>query len=97
MKPLLVAVLLAWGVWVTASISLPFPGPVPQEEQQQSRQPKDKHPAADHVPLIFRIGKFIDDHNGIFSAFATLAIAYFTFSLKSSTDKLWCAGRAVQR
>jgi hypothetical protein len=36
--------------------------------------------------------KFFDDHNGVMTAIATAVVAWFTFSLRQSTDKLWDAG-----
>jgi hypothetical protein len=34
----------------------------------------------------------IDGHNGVITALATIAIAWFTLSLKQATDRLWDAG-----
>ena len=34
----------------------------------------------------------IDAHNGVITALATIAIAWFTLSLKQATDRLWDAG-----
>jgi hypothetical protein len=47
-----------------------------------------------HVALvaIWHIAKFLDDHNGVMIAIATGVVAWFTFSLRQSTDKLWDAG-----
>jgi hypothetical protein len=33
--------------------------------------------------------KFVDDHNGGLVALATIAIAWFTFTLKRSSVKMW--------
>ncbi len=47
-----------------------------------------------HVALVamWHIAKFLDDHNGVMTAIATGVVAWFTFSLRQSTDKLWDAG-----
>jgi hypothetical protein len=42
--------------------------------------------------MAVSLGDFVDAHDGAFTAFATVAIAWFTFILKRSTDKLWDAG-----
>jgi len=42
--------------------------------------------------LTIKIGEFFDNHGGAIAAFATIAIAAFTWTLWQSTDKLWRAG-----
>jgi hypothetical protein len=42
--------------------------------------------------LIVKIGKFLDSLGVAITALATFAIAWFTLSLRQSTDKLWDAG-----
>jgi hypothetical protein len=37
------------------------------------------------------LSTFVDTHNGAFTALATIAIAWFTLTLKRSTDRLWDA------
>jgi hypothetical protein len=38
------------------------------------------------------IVKAIDRHNGVFAAIAAFVVAWFTFSLREATDRLWLAG-----
>ncbi|MGB9364935.1 MAG: hypothetical protein WCE79_02865 [Xanthobacteraceae bacterium] len=47
-----------------------------------------------HILLyaIKRIGEFSHDYHGILTALATIAIAWFTWTLRRSTDKLYEAG-----
>ena len=92
-RPVMLALSLCWSVWVTASLISPIVGTAPNNNDQKSTVPTYKQPTNNDVPLIFRIGDFIDEHNGIFTAIATVFIAFFTFSLKSSTDKLWDAAK----
>jgi hypothetical protein len=42
--------------------------------------------------LVVKISNFLNDYGVAISALATIAIAYFTFTLKHATDKLWLAG-----
>src|ERR1700677_225046 len=45
------------------------------------------------VSFAFReLGIFLDSYNGLITAIATAFIAWFTFSLRRSTDRLWDAG-----
>jgi hypothetical protein len=45
------------------------------------------------IGFVFReIGIFLDSYNGLITAIATAFIAWFTLSLRQSTDKLWDAG-----
>jgi hypothetical protein len=44
------------------------------------------------VAAIWHVLEFLDDHNGVMTAIATGVVAWFTFSLRQSTDKLWDAG-----
>ena len=41
---------------------------------------------------FWHVLNFLDDHNGVMTAIATGVVAWFTFSLRQSTDKLWDAG-----
>jgi hypothetical protein len=41
---------------------------------------------------IWQLAKFFDHYSALIAAIATGFIAYFTFTLKRSTDKLWDAG-----
>lgn len=41
---------------------------------------------------LHEIGAALDAYNGLMTAIATIFIAWFTFSLRRSTDKLWDAG-----
>jgi hypothetical protein len=41
---------------------------------------------------LHEIGAALDSNNGLITAIATVFIAWFTFSLRRSTDKLWNAG-----
>jgi len=81
--PLATALILAWAVWVTVISTLSISTIVPNDENQNTPQTAQKQPTADDMSFIFRIGKFIDDHNGVFTAMATVFIAWFTYSLKS--------------
>ena len=42
--------------------------------------------------LVYRTARFVEDWNAIIVAFATIAIAGFTYTLWRSTDRLWNAG-----
>lgn len=45
------------------------------------------------IGFAFReIGVALNDYNGLITAIATIFIAWFTFSLRQSTEKLWDAG-----
>jgi hypothetical protein len=45
------------------------------------------------VPFIaLKIPQILDRMGGVFTALATIAIAWFTFALKKATDRLWDAG-----
>jgi hypothetical protein len=45
------------------------------------------------LPYALRkVGAALDAYNGLITAIATIFIAWFTFSLRRSTDKLWDAG-----
>jgi hypothetical protein len=47
------------------------------------------------VPLlVIEVGKILDALSVAITALATIAIAWFTWSLRRSTDKLWDAGEA---
>jgi hypothetical protein len=92
MSPLVLALIISWAVWVTVSLTVPFSDGVPKDKNQKDSETAPKHQPADDVSLMFRTGRFIDQHNGVFSALATIVIAYFTYSLRESTDKLWGAG-----
>jgi hypothetical protein len=86
-----VAVALCWAIWVTVALTLPFSGLVPDHKDKEHRESTEEKPSAGEMPFVFRIGHFIDQYNGAFTALATVAIAWFTFSLKASTDKMWKA------
>ena len=60
---------------------------------------KDAHTAAQdcaryHILayVIMRVGESSHDYHGILTAIATAFIAWFTWTLRRSTDKLWDAG-----
>jgi hypothetical protein len=44
--------------------------------------------------IVIETTKFLNDCGASISALATIAIAYFTLTLKRATDKLWLAGEA---
>jgi hypothetical protein len=50
--------------------------------------------SAHHVPYVIAwyVGYWFDKSAAVIAAFATIAIAYFTLTLKRSTDRLWDAG-----
>jgi hypothetical protein len=41
--------------------------------------------------LTIALSAFVEEHSGAFTALATVAIAWFTLSLRESTDRLWDA------
>jgi hypothetical protein len=41
------------------------------------------------VPHVAVLLEFIEKYNGAFTALATIAVAWFTWTLRQSTDKLW--------
>jgi hypothetical protein len=47
-----------------------------------------------HIPyvIVWYVGEWFDKASSVITAFATAAIAYFTLTLKRSTDRLWEAG-----
>jgi hypothetical protein len=42
---------------------------------------------------LHKVGAALNDYNGAITAIATAFIAWFTLSLRQSTDKLWDAGK----
>ena len=46
---------------------------------------------------LHKIGTALNDYNGAITAIATAFIAWFTLSLRRSTDKLWDAGERQLR
>ncbi len=54
----------------------------------------DKECATYHIALIalWQIGKFFDYISAPLTAFATVAIGWFTYTLRNSTNQLWEAG-----
>jgi hypothetical protein len=53
----------------------------------------DYYTTRENIAFVFIriVAKFLDDHNGTVAAIATMAIAWFTWTLKKSTDRLWSA------
>ncbi len=47
--------------------------------------------------LAVALSAFVETYSGAFTALATIAIAWFTLTLKRSTDKLWEAGESQLR
>jgi hypothetical protein len=47
--------------------------------------------------LVIKLGNLLDNHAGAIAAFATIAIAAFTWTLWRSTDKLWDANERQLR
>jgi hypothetical protein len=45
------------------------------------------------IAALHSILKCVDTHNGLIAALAGIAVAFFTFTLKRSTDRLWKSGR----
>jgi hypothetical protein len=82
-KSIMLAVGLCWAVWVTSATVLPFGEIVPDNKNHKETKTSYEEPPAAPISIVFRIADFIDAHNGVVTAVATIFIAYFTFSLKS--------------
>ena len=92
-RELLVALGICWMIWITASVVSPyFPGLVPHHIEHEEYAETDAKPSISDPFFVFRFGDFLEGHSGLATAIATIFIAYFTFSLRASTDKLWKAG-----
>jgi len=84
--PFLVAILIAQTVAMASLIVAPdILFSVPQHHQHtqndSGRGANKENPAADGMSFPFRVGKFLDDHNGAINAIATVAIAGLTIAL----------------
>jgi hypothetical protein len=86
-------VLLVAGAWALGWI------PPHAEYCEQNPQTQHKECATYHIALIavWQIGKFLNAIAVALTALATVAIGYFTYTLKASTDKLWDAGERQLR
>jgi hypothetical protein len=82
-KSLIVAVGLCWAIWVTTALFLPFGAVVPDNIKDEPHETANEQPKAAPISSVFRLVDFIDRHNGIVTAIATVFIAYFTLALKS--------------
>lgn len=66
---------------------------------EQSPQTNHKECATYHIALVavWQVGKLLDAIAAPLTALATVAIGYFTFTLKASTDRLWIAGEKARK
>ena len=87
------AVAFSWAVWITAETVSPFPPHVEKYENRDDAKTAVKQNGSADEPLALRLVEFIDTHNGLVASLATIAIAYFTWSLRQSTDKLWSSSK----
>jgi hypothetical protein len=46
---------------------------------------------------LFALAELLEEYGGVLTALATVAIAWFTFTLRRSTDRLWEAGEGQLR
>jgi hypothetical protein len=78
-------------IFVVGFIALiPAHGEICKESQKASEEACTSYSL---VPfLVIEIGKILDALGVAITALATIAITWFTFSLRRSTDKLWDAG-----
>lgn len=66
-----------------------------QAASNQTNQAPDKGETFVLVPYAVCLGQFLETHGGTIAALATLLIAFFTFTLWRSTDKLWKESKAA--
>jgi hypothetical protein len=73
--------------------------PTHVEYCEQPHQTNHKECATYHIALVatWQIGKLLDAIAVPLTALATVAIGYFTFTLKASTDRLWIAGEKARK
>jgi hypothetical protein len=80
-------VVLIFGIvlWVSSG------APTSAEICNKSNETGEEQCASYHIALvtIWHIAKFFDDHHGLVTALATIAIGAFTFTLWRSTRELW--------
>jgi hypothetical protein len=84
--PILLAIIISEAVALGSLIVGPdilFSGPKynQQAHNDSDGSAKKENPSANDVSLAFRIGKFLDDHNGALNAIATVVIAALTIAL----------------
>ena len=93
-SPFVVAVLMAWMTWITVAQIAPFAAhPIPQEISHQKGRDDQKKQTTEVISPIAGIATFLEDHNGLLTALATIAIACFTFALNRATNRLWETGK----
>lgn len=73
--------------------------PTHVEYCEQNPQTNHKECATYYIALVavWQVGKFLDAIAVPLTALATVAIGYFTFTLKASTDRLWIAGEKARK
>ena len=92
-----VAIALCIFLWTENHASHSFQECRIQERLRQSTGNADKGRfiiARAAEPQIICTARLLDSHNGLVAALAGIAIAWFTFTLKRSTDKLWSVSNA---
>jgi hypothetical protein len=72
---------------------------LPSEVCEKEKGANEEHCATHSlgVKVIYETAFFLDKWNAVILAFATIAIAGFTLTLRNSTDKLWDAGERQLR
>jgi hypothetical protein len=84
---------LGVGLFAVTAIFLSVSDIVPREICEQTGEQNQKQCATYGVPFVlaWSIGKALNWLAPLLGAFATIAIAYYTFSLKRATNNLWHA------
>ncbi len=88
---------LLWGIYCTVLISLllPFHYPICDASKNADHENCPTYQVA--IYLVIECGMFLDAHAGSIAALAGLAVAWFTYTLWQSTDKLWKAGELQRK
>jgi hypothetical protein len=93
-SPFAIALLACWAIWITSTAIVGGPSPIPDKKPYQEWQTAKEQPALESPTAVKGFDDIASIGSTVLTAFATIAIAWFTFALKGATDKLWASADA---